>query len=105
MPTGLYTGWELESKSGKFKPRQNKTRISENMVISYFQQVKLQYKVDSFYTTCTQKKLMHLVLMAFADTATLCLKQWDATIIISHVKKLVLLSLRKNVREISERES
>ena len=27
MPTGLYTRWELDSKSGNFKPRQNKMTV------------------------------------------------------------------------------
>ena len=31
MPTGLYTRWELDSESGKNKPRQNMTRSFENM--------------------------------------------------------------------------
>ena len=56
MPTGLYTRWELDSESGKFKPRQNRTRSFENMVTSYFLRVRPQCKVKSFYTTCTQKK-------------------------------------------------
>ena len=44
-----------------------------------------------------RKKLMHTLLMAFVDTATICLKPWDANII--HVKKLVFLSLRKKFGE------
>ena len=35
--------------------------------------------------------------MAFVDTATMCLKPWDAIIIIAHVKKLVLLSLSEKI--------
>ena len=34
MSTGLYTRWELDSESGKFKLLQNKTRKFENMVMS-----------------------------------------------------------------------
>ena len=34
MPTGLHTRWELGSESGKFKPRQNRTKSFENMVKS-----------------------------------------------------------------------
>ena len=33
MPTGLYTRWELDLESGNFKPRQNKMRSFENMVL------------------------------------------------------------------------
>ena len=57
MSTGLYTRWKLDSESGKFKPRQNKTRRFENMVISYFQRVRPQSKVEGFYTTDTQKEI------------------------------------------------
>ena len=57
MPIGLYTRWELNSEPGKLKPRQNKTRIFENMVMLFFQRVRPQCKVESFYMTGTQKKL------------------------------------------------
>ena len=95
-PTGLYTKWELDSDSGKHKPPQNKTRSFENIFMLYFQRVKPPCEMKSFYTMGTQKKLMHTVLMAFVDTATLCFKLWDINIIIAHVKKLDFLSLRRN---------
>ena len=34
MSTGLYTGWDLDSETSRFTPRQNKTRSFENMVMS-----------------------------------------------------------------------
>ena len=37
MPTGLYTRWEYDTESNRFKPQQNKSRNFENMVMSYFQ--------------------------------------------------------------------
>ena len=37
MPTGLYTRWEYDTDSNRFKPQQNKSGIFENMVMSYFQ--------------------------------------------------------------------
>ena len=77
IPTGLCTRWEPISESGKFKPRQNKTTSSENMVMSYFHRVRPQCKAGSFYTTGTEKKMMYTVLMAFVDTATLCLQPWN----------------------------
>ena len=36
MPTRLYTRWNYDSESPKFMPRQNKTRSSESMVLSFF---------------------------------------------------------------------
>ena len=40
VPTGLYTRWELDSESGKFKPSWNKTRSFGNMFMPCFQRVK-----------------------------------------------------------------
>ena len=48
---------------------------------------------------------MHTVLMAFVDTASLCLSQWDDTINYSDLKKLVFFSLRKKFSDVLERES
>ena len=57
MPTGLYTRWELDSDSQKFKARQNKSRKFENMVILYLQSQRPNCTIESYYTTGTQKKI------------------------------------------------
>ena len=57
MPTGLYTRWEYDTESNRFKPQQNKSRNVENMVMSYFQRQRPDCKIESFYTTWTQKKI------------------------------------------------
>ena len=57
MPTGLYTRWEFDSESNRFKPQQNKSRIFENAVMSFFQKKRPDCKIKSFYTTGTQKKI------------------------------------------------
>ena len=57
MPTGLYTRWEYDTESNRFKPQQNKTRNFENMVMSFFQRQRPECKIESFYTTGTQKKI------------------------------------------------
>ena len=98
MPTDLYTKWEINSESVKFTPRQNKTRGFENMVMSNFQSVRPQCKVEYFYTTGTQINLIQTVFMAFVNTLTQCFKVWDAIIIVAYVRKLVLPSLRKQFR-------
>ena len=92
--------WSVHKMGARFviwqiKPRQNKTRCFEHIVMSYLQRVLPQCKVEKFYTTGTQNTLMHIVLMAFVDAATLCLKPWVAIIIIVLAKKFVLPSLRK----------
>ena len=56
MPTGLYTRWDLEMETGRFKPRQNKTPSFEKAVISYFQRTRPQWKTESFHTTGRRKK-------------------------------------------------
>ena len=56
MPTGLSTRYEYDSDSQRFKPRQNKTRSFENMVMSSFQRLRPECKIESNITTGTQKK-------------------------------------------------
>ena len=56
MPTGLYTRWKYGKECNRFKPQQNKSRNSENMVMSYFQRQRPDCKIESLYTTGTQKK-------------------------------------------------
>ena len=57
MPTGLYTRWDSDTESNRFKPQQNKSRNFKNMVMSYFQRQRPDCKIESFYTTGTQKKI------------------------------------------------
>ena len=57
MPTGLYTRYEYDEETQRFKPRQNKTRSFENMVMSYFQRIRPQCNIESFITTGIQKKI------------------------------------------------
>ena len=57
MPTGLYTRWELDSESQKFKPRQNKSWKFENMVMLYLQFQRPNRTIESYYTTGTQKRI------------------------------------------------
>ena len=57
MPTGLYTRWEYDAESNRFKPQQNKSRVFEMMVMSYFQRQRPDCKIESFHTTGTQKKI------------------------------------------------
>ena len=57
MLTGLYTRWEFATESNRFKPQKNKCRNFENMVMSYFQRQRPDCKIESFYTTGTQKKI------------------------------------------------
>ena len=57
MPTGLYTRWDYDEETQKFKARQNRVRTFENMVMSYFQANRTECKIESYYTTGKQKKI------------------------------------------------
>ena len=57
MPTGLYTRWDYDEETQKFKARQNRVRTFENMVMLYFQATRTECKIESYYTTGKQKKI------------------------------------------------
>ena len=54
-PVGLITRCDLNPERTRLTPRQNKTRSFENMVMSYFQLTRRDCKIESFYTTETEK--------------------------------------------------
>ena len=57
MPTGLYTRWDYDEETQKFKATQNRVRTFENMVMSYFQATRTECKIESYYTTGKQNKI------------------------------------------------
>ena len=57
MPTGLYARWDINSETGRFTPRQNKSRSFENMVISFIQRTRPECEIQSIFTTGRQKKI------------------------------------------------
>ena len=57
MPIGLYTRSDIDSKTIRFTPRQNKTRSFENVVMSCFQSTRLDFKIESLYITGRHKKI------------------------------------------------
>ena len=91
MQTGLYTRWEYDTESNRFKPQQNKSRNFENMVMSYFQRQIPDCKIESFYATGTQKKIVYFKVDGFCAHSKLCLRLWAASIITVHVRKHDLL--------------
>ena len=89
MPTGLYTRWEYDSETVRFKARNNRTRNFENMVMSFYQELRPECKIQSFYTTGKQKKIDCFHVDVTVITVKQYLKLWVATIISAHVKKPV----------------
>ena len=67
MQRGLYTRWEYDTESNRFKPQQNKSKKFENMVLSYFQRQRPDCKVEKFYTTVSQKRIDCLKLDGFCS--------------------------------------
>ena len=57
MPTGLYTRGEYDSETDCFNARINRTKNFENMVMSFYQELRPECKIQSFYTTRKQKKI------------------------------------------------
>ena len=104
MPTGLYTRWEFDAELQRFKPRTNKARSFENIVMAYFQNSRPDCSIESFYTTGTQKKLIVSALMDFVVTATQFLRLSDAFIIFVSVRKYNLVSQTKTLTEDRKRE-
>ena len=101
VPTGLYTRWDRDPESGRFKPRQNKKRSFENMVMSYYQRIRPECKIVSFYTTGMPKTLTVSALMSSGSTATLYSNPRGVIIITVPVKKHVLIQ-RATKRDMDE---
>ena len=55
MPTELYTRWELDSETDRLKARDNRTRNFENMVMSFYQELRPECKIESFYQPESRK--------------------------------------------------
>ena len=56
MPTRLYTRWEFDSDMRRFKARHKRIRNFEHMVMSFYQETRPEYKIESFFTSGKQKK-------------------------------------------------
>ena len=57
MPTGFYKRFEFDPDLQRVKRRQIKSRNSQNMVISYFQQMRPDCTIESYCTTGTQRRI------------------------------------------------
>ena len=57
VPTGLYTRYEFGAELKRLKSRHNKPRSFEKMVRSFFQRMRQDWGIESFYPTGTQKEI------------------------------------------------
>ena len=100
MTTGLYTSWEFDSDSLKFKARQNKSRKFENMVMSYLQSQRPNCTIESYYTTRTQKKIDCFNVDGFcAHCKTIFEAMGCFTFTFVHVRKQEQTCQRKRLRK------
>ena len=66
MTTGLYARWNFHSGTSRFTPRQNKkTRSLKNMVMSYSQRTRPEWKLKASLQQSDRIKLIASVLMGF----------------------------------------
>ena len=54
MPTGHYKRSGYDSKTDRFKATNNRTRNFENLIISFFQELRPECKIESFFTSGRQ---------------------------------------------------
>ena len=103
MPTGFYTRWDLDSETSRFIPRQNKTRSFETTVMSYFQRTRAECKIESFFTTGSQKKID---CFSVDGRFSHCNTVFEAMGCFYHpVKGCFLLSLKRLFNVVAKRES
>ena len=57
MPTRLYREYEFHADLQRLNPRQKKCGSVENMVLSYFKRQRPSFKIETFHTTGSQKKI------------------------------------------------
>ena len=53
MPKGLYTRWDYNEETQKFKAREHQVRTFGNLVMSYFWAARPETKTESYCTTRT----------------------------------------------------
>ena len=80
MPTGFYTRWEYDSEPGQFKARNNRTRNFENMVKSFYQELRRDQSVKlskiERHNRKAEEKCTVSMLMTTAMTVKQYLKLW-----------------------------
>ena len=104
MPTGLYTRWDLNSETGRFTPRQNRTRSFEKMAMSYFQRTRPECEIESFFTTGLQKKIDCFSVDGFCYHCNTVIEAMGCFTTSVHVNSCVLLSLKRIFNVVAKRE-
>ena len=104
IPTGLYTRWECDTETKRFKPQQNKSRNFENMVMSYFRRQRPTVKKRASSPQDFRKRLIISRQRVLAHIVILWMRLYTASIIIAHVRKHKFLQLKKISNTVTKRE-
>ena len=75
MPRGLYTRWKFGTDMQKFKSRHTGTCNFENMVMSFYQETRPEYKMESFFHLENRRKLTVSLWTVIVITVRQCSKQ------------------------------
>ena len=91
MPIGLFKRGDYENVTQRFTSRQNKSSSSENMVLSFFQQLRSDCKKQCYVSTGRQNKIDFFSLDGVWNHCNTVLKLWDGIITLFFVTKHDLL--------------
>ena len=95
MLTELYRRWDIDLKTSRFTPRQNKTRSFEHIVTFYFQRTRQDCKIESFHTRGRQKKIDCFSVDGFCSHCNTVFAAMGCFITFVPVKSSAQLSLKK----------
>ena len=96
-PTGLYTPWDIDSETGRFTARQNKTPTFESLVKSNFQRTRQDLVVELRASTLQagRRKLIASVLMSICSHCKTVFEAMGCFYQFCSVKRSAHLSLKK----------
>ena len=67
MPNRFNTRKKYDSETDQFKTKNNRTRSFENMVKSFYQELRTECNIESFYTSGKQKTIDCFQVDGFCD--------------------------------------
>ena len=70
MPKSFYTRYETDAGLQRFKPRHHKSRSFENVVMSHFERIRPDCRIERFNTPGNQNNIIVSEQVASVDIAT-----------------------------------
>ena len=105
MSIGLYTHWDVHTRTKRITSRQSQTRSFENLVKSFSKLSRPDCKIEILYTTGRRNEMTVSVLMGSVLNASLCLEPRVAFITFTPVRRFVHLSPKKISNVVVGKES